>query len=287
MTTVTAPGGRPVPPPGARHAVLVTLDSCRYDTFAEADLPHVRALGPLESRYAYASWTAPSHYNLLLGLLPHRSPRYAHAGAAYVAEFRRHEGRFGFPIHTVELDAATFYFPEFLRGAGYETHALVSMEVIGPGTPVNRGFDTYRLMPKHNDMAAIVDAVVFPTARPSFWLLNVGETHYPYATADEDPAAWPRLSGTAGIIRALCANEPVEPPPFFTDEQMRHLRARQMRALESTDAAFARLFAKLPHGTWICITADHGELFGEDGYFGHGPIQHPKVFEVPFVEAIV
>ena len=32
------------------------------------------------------------------------------------------------------------------------------------------------------------------------------------------------------------------------------------------------------------ITYDHGELFGEDGYFGHGPIQHPKVLEVPFVE---
>jgi hypothetical protein len=34
------------------------------------------------------------------------------------------------------------------------------------------------------------------------------------------------------------------------------------------------------------VTADHGELFGEDGYFGHGPIQHPKVLEVPFVEGL-
>ncbi|HHZ87572.1 MAG TPA: metalloenzyme, partial [Chromatiaceae bacterium] len=27
-----------------------------------------------------------------------------------------------------------------------------------------------------------------------------------------------------------------------------------------------------------------GELFGEGNYFGHGPIMHEKVFEVPFVE---
>jgi hypothetical protein len=27
--------------------------------------------------------------------------------------------------------------------------------------------------------------------------------------------------------------------------------------------------------------ADHGELFGEAGYFGHGPINHEKVYEVP------
>jgi hypothetical protein len=25
-------------------------------------------------------------------------------------------------------------------------------------------------------------------------------------------------------------------------------------------------------------------LFGEEGYFGHGPILHEKVLEVPFVE---
>jgi glucan phosphoethanolaminetransferase (alkaline phosphatase superfamily) len=35
------------------------------------------------------------------------------------------------------------------------------------------------------------------------------------------------------------------------------------------------------------VTSDHGELFGEDGYFGHGPINHEKVLEVPFVEGMV
>ena len=34
------------------------------------------------------------------------------------------------------------------------------------------------------------------------------------------------------------------------------------------------------------VTADHGELFGEEGFFGHGPVQHPKVTEVPFVEGL-
>ena len=43
----------------------------------------------------------------------------------------------------------------------------------------------------------------------------------------------------------------------------------------------------VPKDTWVTITSDHGELFGEDGYFGHGPIQHEKVFEVFFVEAKV
>ena len=42
-----------------------------------------------------------------------------------------------------------------------------------------------------------------------------------------------------------------------------------------------------PPNTWVIVTSDHGELFGEDGYFGHGPIAHEKVLEVPFVEGLV
>jgi len=40
----------------------------------------------------------------------------------------------------------------------------------------------------------------------------------------------------------------------------------------------------VPKNTHIVVTADHGELFGELGYFGHGPIMHDKVFEVPYLE---
>ena len=49
-------------------------------------------------------------------------------------------------------------------------------------------------------------------------------------------------------------------------------------------AVVEQLFDLVPANTYITITSDHGELFGEDGYFGHGPIQHEKVYEVPFVE---
>jgi glucan phosphoethanolaminetransferase (alkaline phosphatase superfamily) len=44
------------------------------------------------------------------------------------------------------------------------------------------------------------------------------------------------------------------------------------------------LFDLVPANTYITVTSDHGELFGEEGYFGHGPINHAKVYEVPFVE---
>src|SRR3954464_4185102 len=64
----------PEPPAGARNLVLVVFDSLRYDSFVAAQPRNAMMLGSLERRWSYASWTAPSHYNLLMGLLPHTSP---------------------------------------------------------------------------------------------------------------------------------------------------------------------------------------------------------------------
>ena len=67
---VAGPVRRPTPPSGARHFVVVTLDSLRFDSCIDANPVNMQRLGEVERRYSYASWTAPSHYNLLMGLLP-------------------------------------------------------------------------------------------------------------------------------------------------------------------------------------------------------------------------
>jgi hypothetical protein len=54
--------------------ILVVFDSCRYDSFIRARPRVIRKLGTVEKRWSYASWTAPSHFNLLMGLMPHASP---------------------------------------------------------------------------------------------------------------------------------------------------------------------------------------------------------------------
>ena len=36
----------------------------------------------------------------------------------------------------------------------------------------------------------------------------------------------------------------------------------------------------MPDNTLVILTADHGEAFGEDGFWGHG-IYHEKVMNVP------
>jgi len=120
-------------------------------------------------------------------------------------------------------------------------------------------------------------------------LLNIGETHYPYALPDEPPEDWPRISGVHGVFKHLDdhivgGKLKKTKQKFFDDKKMKELHHRQVAAVKYLDRVIEELFDIVPKNTYITITADHGELFGEEGYFGHGPIQHQKVFEVPFVE---
>ena len=65
---------------------------------------------------------------------------------------------------------------------------------------------------------------------------------------------------------------------------MRELHDQQVRCVEYVDGLIGALYEKAPANTHFIVTADHGELFGEEGFFGHGPVMHRKCFEVPFVE---
>ncbi len=278
--------------PGAKrnNYVLVVFDSCRWDAFVRARPKTIRKLGKVERRWSYASWTAPSHYNLLMGLMPHVSPKHVFASEYYKRDFLKFNERLGTSDFEFKSLVPRLYLPVFLQEClGYRTHAMVSLPVLNPKTPVNQGFDTFRLMPKHNDMAAMVREMKFDGGRPSFYLLNVGETHYPYALPDEPEDEWPRIHGVHGVFKHLddhvVGGRLVGPKEkFFNQKKLDELRARQVRAVKYLDAVVEEMFDLVPKNTYVTILSDHGELFGEEGYFGHGPIQHEKVLEVPFVE---
>lgn len=255
----------------------MVLDSLRYDTYLRARTPNLDAIGGPERRFSYASWTAPSHYNMLTGLLPHPSNPGVFANDWYTDEFNRFDRRLGIEAPWAAL-MPRLWLPSFLKGCGFETHARVSQFVIGPESLVNSDFDTFALV---EDAAESVETM--DVAGRGFWLMNFGETHYPYNIPGDDPGYWPHLSGVRGAARGDTSGA-----AFFGVEEMKALHDRQVRALEYLDREVVpALIAKLPPDTWLTVTADHGECFGEGGYFGHGPVMHDKVFEVPLVEGLV
>ena len=264
------------------NLVYIVMDSCRFDSWEAAKLPNIARLGSFEKRYSYASWTSPSHFALLMGLTPHSSPSGVLASEIYKDDYCKWRERLG----VRELDFAAFLpelsLPKKLGQLGYKRVARVSLPVLNRFTPHAMHFDDYRLMADHADFAGMLEEVEFFDQTPCFYFFNLGETHYPYRLG---PDKAPRLSGVHGALKGL-SDEPAQSGQrtFFSQTELDYFRESQIKACEYLDGLIGKLFQMCPDNTWFIITSDHGELFGEDGYFGHGPICHPKVFEVPFIE---
>jgi len=278
-------------PQADNNFIIVILDSLRYDSFMAAAPKIITKLGKPEARFTYASWTAPSHYNLLTGLLPHTSPDNVYASEYYKEDFFNYNSRLGAKGIEFAKMVPGLWLPELLRNTlGYKTNARVSLPVLNPKTGINRCFDSFQLMDSHNDMRAMLPTLTFDSDRPSFYLLNVGETHYPYALPNEDSSMWPRISGVNGVFKKLDTNVDEKgnlvksDEAFFDQKKLDELRERQVNTVRYLDGVFEELYDMVPKNTHIVVTADHGELFGEKGYFGHGPIMHDKCFEVPYLE---
>ena len=249
----------------------------------------MRRLGRVERRWSYASWTAPAHYNLLMGLMPHSSPRNTFASEYYKRDFVKFNERLGCEDLVFKSFVPRLYLPALLQKLGYRTHALVSLPVLNPATAINTAFDSFKLMEQHNNLRAMLSEVRFSDEQPAFYLLNTGETHYPYALPGEPAEEWPKISGVHGVFKHL--DEHIvggklrgSRARVFDRRKLGELRDRQIAAVRYLDTVVEELFDLVPRNTYITITSDHGELFGEDGFFGHGPIVHEKVLEVPFVE---
>jgi arylsulfatase A-like enzyme len=269
------------------NLVYIILDSCRFDSLVRAKTPNMDRIGTAERRYSFASWTAPSHFSLLMGQVPHNSPRRVFASEVYKGQFAQWVDRLGVPNLSFKTFVPELCLAVVAKKHGYRTIARVSMPVLNPYAGLTRGFDDYKLMPNHNDFAGMVKEIEFPRGERRFYFLNLGETHYPYMLDDK---SLPKISGVHGIARGMDdllargADVPSEEPEFFPAETMRFLHDQQIRCVEYVDGLIGELFTKCPADTHFLIAGDHGELFGEGGYFGHGPVMHEKCFEVPFID---
>lgn len=121
------PPVRPIPRPGGlgvqpdpkaeNNFIIVILDSCRWDSFMAAEPKTITKLsgGKVEKRYTYASWTAPSHYNLLTGLLPHTTPPNVYASEYYKEDFFNYNTRLGAKGIEFAKMVPALWLPGFLR----------------------------------------------------------------------------------------------------------------------------------------------------------------------------
>lgn len=252
--------------------LFITYDSCRYDVLAEAETPVLDSYATPVPAQAPANFTYASHHAFFAGILPN-----ADADAPYLNRFRKQllglrevgEGQVAKDSHVAVT--STWNLVSGLRAAGYQTVGTGAMNWFRQES-LTSGFDHFRFTGRDAQVQVAYLRETVDASRPFFAFANFGETHAPYTYA----------GGPGPCPEDVRARRMTWPPgqaagPVGRDNDGYRW---QLGAAEFLDAQLPDLFEALPGETIVVLTADHGECFGEDGYWGHG-VNHPKVLEVP------
>ena len=256
--------------------LLVTLDSCRYDAFVEARTPYLASVGQCYRGWSQATYTYPAHLSFFVGMFP-----LVHENVPYLNRFTRQlisMRRVGAPARRADLGDRSIVVHEGCESI-VEGLARLGYSTIGAaGTNwfqkefLRRGFQRFRYEEEMSLDAqwAFLAASMEELPPPYFLFLNLIETHSPYMHYG-DPAysmsvrkdmTWPPDSAGVDAERAA------------------RLYRAQVEAVEYLDGRFAQRFPTVPGNALVLLFGDHGDCFGEDGFWGHG-FYHPKVMEVP------
>jgi hypothetical protein len=267
-TAARSPAPR-APTVDPRSVLLVTLDSCRYDTFVTADVPTLRRVAPVQRAQAPSHFTFGSHAAIFAGFtpgvsaaLPLVNPKYAKVFKLVGASFPG-KGTEGFTLEGRNI-------VEGFKRVGYRTIGTGAVGWFDPATPAASllisEFDDFLFSGNTwslgRQLAWIDEMMESRANEPVFVFLNVGETHVPYYF---DGALWE--SGDNPCI------------PFQTADRSADCRQRQRACLEHVDRALASLLGRFSPAT-IVLCGDHGDCWGEDGLWEHG-ISHPMTLTVP------
>lgn len=272
--------------------VLVTLDSCRYDSVENVwkTLTALPAIGDLQEAYTFATWTQPAHLNFMTGRLPWVTGRtIGYSLRAGGHEFHSDLGLWNRRLGTEvgQIFDNGFCIEPRLRELGYKLHAIVSARPIGKDSHFSKLFDSHHDVGRRGDTLLRAIPCLNFKSQPVFLILNLCETHYPYWDGDYSPRFENRwVAGLGGQGRAASTGQCIK-KSVFTKDELTELHQRQQRAVQYVDKLLPRLFERLPPKTYLTITADHGECFGESGQFGHGEVSDSVVLRVPYIEGMV
>ncbi len=289
LLLVLAVGCRPEAPAGAPNLLLVTVDTLRADTLAcyggEATVgAALCALADRGVRYVWAFSTAPSTAPSIASVLTSRYPQ--------------DHGVTQFATTTLADEVETV--AERLAASGWHTGAFVSNPVLHPARRLGQGFDTYDATLtereanrplREREARATTDAALAwarDARQPWFLWVHYQDPHGPY---DPPNAAPPREAEGGVALRPLREHSGYGGiPAYQTLPGLRRSTSYEGRYRDEVrylDAHLGRLLADLDalgSPPAVLLTADHGEAFGEDGYFfAHGHSVALEQLRVPLL----
>lgn len=243
------------------NLILVTIDTLRADRVGAYGgpreiSPNMDALATRGALFldatAHAPLTVPSHVSIMTGQLP------ASHGVRDNAGFL--------------VPPATPTLAERLKARGYRTAAFVGAFVLGGGSGLSRGFDTY--------------ADRFDTARAK---VSYSQLQRPGAEVVRDALAWIVKASDSRAplfvwVHIYDPHAPYAAPPVFAG---RFPGQPYNAEVAAADWALGDLLHGLPASmtthTVTIVTADHGESLDEHGEPEHGIFVYDSTLRVPLI----
>ncbi len=258
--------------PNRRSFLFITLDSCRFDTFANSHVPNMKKVGPLYNAMAPSYFTFGSHMSMFMGFTPGVAavPR-SFLNPKYGKIFKMANGGFeGKGKEFLTLTGKNII--QGLKRIGYTTIGTGAVGWFDPATEtgkiLGKDFDHFYYPGDSYSIEKQLEWIDSKIAQFSdqdlFVFINIGETHVPYY---HHGASWdPKINPCV---------------PFGEKNDREECKRRQGACLEFVDKKLGPLIEKFLDAS-ILICADHGDCWGEDGLWEHG-IYHEKIFSVPLM----
>ncbi len=272
------------------HVVIVTIDTLRSDALGcygntEGHTPNLDALADagvvFERSYAPMATTFPSHSTLFTGLYP-----------------RTHGVRWN--AHTLKDRWTTL--AERLQAVGYSTGAFVSYQSMVNRGGLSQGFETVSdptpqewTGPREGQqtLAMATEWLGQQAESPFLLWVHLFEPHTPYPPLpalprSDTPSRLDQLMGP--LADGTDAEELMALPKGFFDDPVQRdaLRALYHSQVRVADDLVGQLMLKLDtlglrKDTFVVVLGDHGQLLGEKGRVGHGPLLDEGVLQTPLI----
>jgi len=298
-----------VPGPERANVFLLVLDTVRADHLSVYG--YGRETTPVLARwmqarpnavlyphaYSNGTWTVPSHASLFTGrVLAEHGAHFALDGSV----------RVGFGIaEDLPTLAGQMRHGGYATLAGYANHWLRSVSGMG------KGFDRYLRAPDKDELPFVGEALRSRFLPGLLWEAAKGCARAEEVNATLLSLVEPWSEGPNPLFvfaNYVDAHGPYSPPapfrgtfaPSTLQERSEHLslersperRAQMMARYDEEilylDQRVGELFERLDAlgilgRSWVFVTADHGEAFGEHGVLEHGTTVYDEVTHVPLL----
>ena len=274
------------------NILLIVLDAARADHFScygyhRPTTPNIDRVAAEGLRFTRAvsssSWTLPSHASLFTGLLP--DEHGTHSRHAWLID--------RFPT-----------LAELLKDKGYRTAAFSNNPFVSSSQNLNQGFDVFEAI--YSDTTVITDRKPHNTehtnklvnsfinevgGQPFFIFINYMDIHMPY----DPPEPYRSMYLDPGVEITTRIDSGCKYADLLIDSTIVLNEKEEKAVVDIYDGCFNYLDAKVGElfgdlrekgiydKTLIIITSDHGEVFGEYGYYGHGGVLYRPLIHIPLV----